>query len=241
MRRWASRDHHPKGRRRKLRGSIMPKLLARLPARGLAGRVGLAWTMLVVTAGGALAQADHGAPHGGDAAANGAEHASGGLPQLDPTFFSPQLIWLGISFITLYFLMSKVALPKVAEVLEERQERITNDLDRAGNLREESAGVMAGYEKALADARAHAQSVMAATAADISSVSAGRQTQFNTDLAGKPRAPEEGINEPKEPPLAGVLPVAVEIAQQPAEKLAGIKVDASTADAAVGAVMQERG
>ena len=104
---------------------------------GLAGRVGLAWTMLVVTAGGALAQSDHGAAHGGDAA-QGAEHASGGLPQLNPDFFSPQLIWLGISFITLYYLMSKVALPKVAEVLEERQERITNDLDRAGNLRRQA-------------------------------------------------------------------------------------------------------
>jgi F-type H+-transporting ATPase subunit b len=241
MRRRVLRDHRPDNRRRKLRGSIMPKFLARSRISGLAGRVGLAWTMLVVTAGGALAQSDHEAAHGGDAAAQGAEHASGGLPQLNPDFFSPQLIWLGISFITLYFLMAKVALPKVAEVLEERQERITNDLDRAGELRKDSAGVMAGYEKALADARAHAQSVMAATAADISSVSAGRQTQFNTDLAAKTRASEERINQAKETALASVRSVAVEIAQQTAEKLAGITVDASTADAAVSAVMQERG
>ena len=88
--------------------------------------------------------------------------------------------------------------------------------------------VMAGYEKALADARAHAQSVMAATAADISSVSAGRQAQFNTDLAAKTRATEERINEAKETALASVRSVAAEIAQQTAEKLAGIKVDASS-------------
>ena len=100
--------------------------------------------------------------------------------------------------------------------------------------------MMAGYEKALADARAHAQSVMAATAADISSVSAGRQAQFNTDLAAKTRASEERISEAKETALASVRSVA-EIAQQTAEKLAGIKVDATQADAAVGAVMQERG
>jgi F-type H+-transporting ATPase subunit b len=240
MRRRVLRDHHPDDRRRKLRGSIMPKFLARPLISGLAGRVGLAWTMLVVTAGGALAQSDHGAAHGADAA-HGAEHASGGLPQLDATAFAPQLVWLGITFIALYFLMSKVALPKVAEVLEERQERITNDLDRAGDLRKESSVVMEGYEKALADARAHAQSVMAATAADISSVTAGRQAQFNTDLAAKTRATEERINEAKETALASVRSVAAEIAQQTAEKLAGIKVDASAADAAVGAVMQERG
>jgi F-type H+-transporting ATPase subunit b len=82
---------------------------------------------------------------------------------------------------------------------------------------------------------------MAATAADISSVSAGRQAQFNTDLAAKTRATEERINEAKETALASVRSVASEIAQQTAEKLAGIKVDASAADAAVGAVMQERG
>ena len=56
---------------------------------------------------------------------------------------------------------------RLNEMLAPRQERITNDLDRASALREESAGVMEGYEKALTDARAHAQSVMAATTADI--------------------------------------------------------------------------
>ncbi|EWY41419.1 F-type H+-transporting ATPase subunit B [Skermanella stibiiresistens SB22] len=221
----------------------MPKFLARPLVSGLAGRAGLAWTMLVVTAGGALAQADHGAAgaaHGAEMA-HGAEHASGGLPQLDPTVFAPQLIWLGITFIALYFLMAKVALPKVAEVLEERQERITNDLDRAATLREESAGVMAGYEKALADARVHAQSVMAATTADITTASTGRQTQFNADLAAKTRAAEERINTAKETALASVRSVAVEIAQQAAEKIGGVKIDGTKADAAVGDVMRERG
>ena len=60
-------------------------------------------------------------------------------------------------------------------------------------------------------------------------------------LAAKTRATEERINQAKETALASVRSVAAEIAQQTAEKLAGIKVDASAADAAVGAVMQERG
>lgn len=210
----------------------MPNPLARSMAR-LAGLAASAWVALIVPAGIALAQ-DHGAAHG-------AEEAHGaGLPQLDPTTFPPQLVWLAISFALLYVLMSKVALPKVGQVLEQRQERITADLEKAQALRDEASAVMAAYEKALADARAQAQAVIAEAAAAVSKEQADRQAAFAADLAARTKAAEQRIVAAKDQALANVRSVAVDIARVTAEKLGGIEVDEAAADAAVAAAIQGR-
>ncbi|HJO87371.1 MAG TPA: F0F1 ATP synthase subunit B', partial [Rhodospirillales bacterium] len=60
------------------------------------------------------------------------------MPQFDVTTFLPQIIWLVISYLVLYFLMAKVALPKIGGILEERQARIDDNLDAAQSLRNES-------------------------------------------------------------------------------------------------------
>ena len=71
--------------------------------------------------------------------ANAANTASGPkLPQLDIVTYSSQIFWLAISFIVLYFLVAKIAMPRIAEVLEERQERIEDDLDKAETLKKEA-------------------------------------------------------------------------------------------------------
>ena len=79
-----------------------------------------------------------------------------GLPQLNPNDFAPQLIWLAISFLVLLFIMSRVALPRIGDVLDERRDRVQRDLEAAQRFKGETEKALAAYEKSLADARANA-------------------------------------------------------------------------------------
>jgi len=81
------------------------------------------------------------------------------MPQFDFASFVPQLIWLAITFITLYFVMSRIALPRIANVIEERRDRIANDLDQAEQLKLKTEEAIATYEQALAEARAKAHGI----------------------------------------------------------------------------------
>ena len=78
------------------------------------------------------------------------------MPQFDPAVWVPQLIWLVITFMALYLLMSRVALPRVSEVLEEREVRINESLRKAERLRLNAEDAIASYEKTIADVRAKA-------------------------------------------------------------------------------------
>ena len=80
------------------------------------------------------------------AAAATHEGKSGGLPQLNPADFAPQLIWLAITFAVLYFILARVALPRIGEVIEERRDRVQRDLDSAERFKKETDAALAAYE-----------------------------------------------------------------------------------------------
>ena len=77
--------------------------------------------------------------------------------------FASQLFWLALTFIGLYVLMAKVALPRIAAILENRRRHITDDLAAAENLKQQSSAALAAYEKALADARDRAHAIASET------------------------------------------------------------------------------
>ena len=85
-----------------------------------------------------------------------AEGGHGGFPPFQSQTFASQLVWLVIAFVLLYVLMSKIALPRVNAIIENRQKRIADDIADAGKLKQQSDEAVAAYEKALADARARA-------------------------------------------------------------------------------------
>ena len=175
----------------------------------------------------------------------GAAHAaepgeSGGLPQLDPTTFPTQLFWGAVAFIALYMLMSRVALPRVAAVIEERGDRIGEDLDKAAQLNAEADAARAQYEKALADARADAVAMLREMEAGLAQTGADAQAALASEIAAQSKDAEVRIATAKQAALDNLRGVAVEVAQSVASRLAGAEIDAGRAQAAVDSVMQER-
>ncbi|MDQ2082497.1 F0F1 ATP synthase subunit B [Xanthobacteraceae bacterium Astr-EGSB] len=89
----------------------------------------------------------------------GAEGGHGSFPPFDSATFASQLLWLALAFVLLYWLMSRLALPRIAAIFEARRDRIAADLAEASRLKAEADTAGAAYEKALADARARAQAM----------------------------------------------------------------------------------
>jgi len=162
------------------------------------------------------------------------------MPQLDFSTFPTQWIWLAITFVVLYILMSKVALPRVGQVLEERQNRIDDNLELAGSLRTEAEAASVAYEKSLAEARAEAQTVIKQTADQINDEAAKKSDELAAKLTADVKAAEAKITEAKNTAVAGLRDVAVEVAKEVAAKLTDDSVTDTAVNSAVDAAMQEQ-
>jgi F-type H+-transporting ATPase subunit b len=93
------------------------------------------------------------------AAHTGAEGGHGSFPPFDSATYASQLLWLALAFVLLYWLMSRLALPRIGAIFEARRDRIAADLAEASRLKSEADAAGAAYEKALAEARARAQAM----------------------------------------------------------------------------------
>lgn len=162
------------------------------------------------------------------------------MPQLNFADYEPQLVWLAITFVLLYVMMRRWALPKVARVLEERERRIKSDLERAERLKAEADEALAAYRKTLADARAKAQAELRAAAAAAAAEASKREAAFAASMAERSRAAEQRIAEAKRAALADMRTVAAEVAAAMTVKLAGVTAPADDVRAAVDAALAER-
>src|ERR1700752_1229461 len=84
------------------------------------------------------------------------------FPPFESEHFPSQLVWLAVSFVLLYVLMSRIALPRIGAIMAARSKVISDDLAAAERLKEQSNAAHAAYEKALADARGHRPAIAGA-------------------------------------------------------------------------------
>lgn len=163
-----------------------------------------------------------------------------GLPQLNPDSYAPQIIWLAITFAVLYVLMSRMALPRISHILEERQDRIDDNLEKAAHLKTEADAAAAAYEAAITAARAQASEILRETSQRLAASAAERHSDLGERLAAEIEAAERRIAAAREQALADVRKTSGELVRQAAGRLLGEAPDAAAADAAVAATLKGR-
>ncbi len=148
---------------------------------------------------------------GGTLVEQPAEHKV--FPPFDSTTFASQLLWFAITFVLLYYVMSKIALPRIAGILEDRRDRIASDLDLAERLKQDSKAALAGYEKSLAEARIRANAIAEGARDGAKQAAAAKRAATEANLANKLAAAEKRIGEIKSKALADVGEIASETAE----------------------------
>src|ERR1700733_6419348 len=134
-------------------------------------------------------------------------HEAGGhanFPPFDTSTFPSQLLWLAITFGALYYVMSKIALPKVGAVIENRKARIAKDLNDAAAMQQQADAAAAAHEKTLADARAKAQSVAQAARDAAAADAQAKRQALEDELAAKLADAEREIAKTRADAMANV-------------------------------------
>ncbi len=160
------------------------------------------------------------------------------MPQLEQiSTYLGQIIWLVLTFGVLYFIMWKSALPRIANVLQERQERIEDDLQKAESVKQEAEAVLAAYEASVAKTRDEAHATLRAGAEAFAEMAAQRQDELSARLSADAAAAEGRIADARREALSNLQGVAGELALAATRKLADIDVSEGEANAAVSGAM----
>jgi F-type H+-transporting ATPase subunit b len=161
--------------------------------------------------------------------------AEGGMPQLNVHDFAPQIVWLVITFVVLYLIMSRLAIPAISETLEKRQGKIQGDLDAAGAASEQTRALVVAYEKRLADAREEARRLQRERVEADSAAHSAHLEELGRRLGAKIDEAEARIAGQRSQVLENIEDMAHDIAAQAYSKLAGQPADTSALRAKVAA------
>jgi F-type H+-transporting ATPase subunit b len=175
------------------------------------------------------------AAHGAAGAAHAAD--APGMPQLDFATFPNQIFWLIIALVAIYYLLSRIALPRIAGILADRQETITNDIAAAEELKLRATEAEAAYDKALADARAEAGQIANETKAAMQADLKDAIDKADAEIAARTAESEKAIGEIRASAIESVEAVALDTTGALVAALGG-KADAAKIKAAVAAKLK---
>jgi F-type H+-transporting ATPase subunit b len=160
------------------------------------------------------------------------------MPQIDQiaSIYASQLFWLVVVF-GLILVGSYLMLPKIQGTVEQREAKISGDLQAAEQARAEADTADEAYQAKLGEGRSQAQAAAAKAKADAAAAAEKKIKAAGDEIATRIEAAEAELKAQQAEAIAGIEAVAAEAAQEIVAKVSGLKVDKRAATQAVKAAL----
>ena len=169
--------------------------------------------------------------------APGGAHEDIGFPPFETETYAGQLLWLAITFVALYTLLSRLVLPRLGGIIENRRATIASDLDDAAAMKSRAEDAGTAYERALAEAKGRAQSLAQETRAKLSAESDAKRKALEAELNTRIAASEATISSRTAAAMTSVRGIAAEAATAIVARLTGEAPERAAVEAALDRTM----
>jgi len=167
------------------------------------------------------------------AATEAGHEAEGGLPQFEMQWWAGQIFWLLLIFAVLYLLLSKVFLPRLRGVKDQRAATISTAVETARQVQAEAAGQAEIAKAEVEQARASSRATAAAAKARVTEAANARAAEEEAVVNARIAEAETAIGKTRDAAMTNVSTIASDTARAIVEKLTGTAATAAEADAAV--------
>ena len=159
--------------------------------------------------------------------------AEAGMPQLDPTYWASQAFWLILVFSVLYLSIAKFFLPKIKKNLDDRENKIKEDLDEANKLKNLSEKKIQEYEIILDNSKKEVVKILLESKNKLNKDIQNKKNSMEKEIEKEISKAQKEILELKNNSINSINNISVEIASNIIEKMSGEKLNESSIKAIV--------
>ncbi len=159
--------------------------------------------------------------------------AEAGMPQLDPKYWASQAFWLILIFSILYISINNFFLPKIKKNLEDRENKIKEDLDEANKLKNLSEKKIQEYEIILDNSKKEVVKILLESKNNLNKDIQNKKNSMEKEIEKEISKAQKEILELKNNSINSINNISVEIASNIIEKMSGEKLNESSIKAIV--------
>ena len=159
--------------------------------------------------------------------------AEAGMPQLNPKYWASQSFWLILVFTILYISIAKFYLPKIKNNLDNRENRIKDDLDDANKFKELSESKLKEYEKILENARKEVIKIHIESKNTLDKDIKTKKETIEKEIEKEILKAQKEISDLKKNSITDIQKISENIASNIIESISGDKLNESSIKATV--------